>query len=74
MLKSTHLYEWMIGELIITHHNNTYSIQVINFSTGRIIRKLALESEVTAIDTDHTGQFIFAGDSQVFIYFSDFLA
>jgi len=39
-------------------------ITVINFSTGRIIRKLALESEVTAIDTDHTGQFIFAGDSQ----------
>lgn len=42
--------------------NANKEITVINFSTGRLIRKLALESQVTAIDTDHTGQFIFAGD------------
>ncbi|XP_068648313.1 uncharacterized protein [Aristolochia californica] len=43
-------------------------ITVINFSTGRVIRKALFESEVTAMDNDHTGQLIFCGDAQGSIY------
>lgn len=41
---------------------------MINFSTGRIISKLHLDDEITAMDNDHTGQIIFAGDAQVLIW------
>ncbi|KAH9326846.1 hypothetical protein KI387_007024, partial [Taxus chinensis] len=44
--------------------NANKEITVMNFSTGRLIKKLSLENAITAIDTDHTGQYIFAGDSQ----------
>lgn len=40
-------------------------LQVINFSTGRVINKASFENEITAMDNDHTGQLLFAGDSQV---------
>lgn len=42
--------------------------QEINFSTGRVITKLLFENEITAMDNDHTGQLIFAGDAQVSFY------
>lgn len=45
--------------------------QEINFSTGRVINKLLFENEITAMDNDHTGQHIFAGDAQVFFYAYD---
>jgi len=44
------------------------SFQVINFSTGRVINKVLFENEITAMDNAHTGQLIFAGDTQVCIY------
>ncbi|KAF3785152.1 WD repeat-containing protein 13 [Nymphaea thermarum] len=44
--------------------NSNREITVINFSTGRIISKITFESEITAMDNDHTGQLIFAGDNQ----------
>ena len=34
-----------------------------------MVNKTLLESEVTAMDNDHTGQFIFAGDSQVYTFY-----
>lgn len=39
-------------------------LNVINFSTGRQLCKLSLESNITSIDTDHTGHIVFAGDAQ----------
>lgn len=42
--------------------------QVFNFSTGRIINKTVLDSEVTSMDHDHTGHLIFCGDSLVCLY------
>ncbi|XP_010271526.1 PREDICTED: WD repeat-containing protein 13 [Nelumbo nucifera] len=48
--------------------NANREITVINFSTGRIINKAGFESEVTAMDHDHTGQLIFCGDAQGCIY------
>ncbi|MCL7038682.1 hypothetical protein MKW94_016396 [Papaver nudicaule] len=48
--------------------NGNREINVINFSTGRIIKKAMFESEVTAMDHDHTGQLIFCGDAQGCIY------
>ncbi|CAN6439388.1 unnamed protein product [Victoria cruziana] len=44
--------------------NSNREITVINFSTGRIISKFTFECEITAMDNDHTGQLIFAGDNQ----------
>lgn len=44
---------------------STLVYQVFNFSTGRIINKTVLDSEVTSMDHDHTGQLIFCGDAQV---------
>uniref|UniRef100_M8BMU8 Uncharacterized protein n=1 Tax=Aegilops tauschii TaxID=37682 RepID=M8BMU8_AEGTA len=46
---------------------NLYTI-AINFSTGRVISKLTCDNAVTALDIDHTGQLIFAGDAQGYIY------
>ncbi|XP_010933087.1 uncharacterized protein [Elaeis guineensis] len=48
--------------------NANKEINVINFSTGRVINKLLFENEITAMDNDHTGQLIFAGDGQGCIY------
>lgn len=43
-------------------------IIVHNFSTGRLIHKLVVDDEVTAMDHDHTGQLLFCGDAQGCIY------
>ncbi|CAI9103756.1 OLC1v1002299C2 [Oldenlandia corymbosa var. corymbosa] len=48
--------------------NANKEITVFNFSTGRTISKSIFDSEVTAMDHDHTGQLIFCGDSQGCIY------
>ncbi|KAJ6825790.1 WD repeat-containing protein 13 isoform X1 [Iris pallida] len=48
--------------------NANREISVINFSTGRVVNKVKFESEITAMDNDHTGQLIFAGDAQGCIY------
>lgn len=42
-----------------------FEYKVFNFSTGRVIDKAVFDSGVTAMDHDHTGQFIFCGDAQV---------
>lgn len=48
--------------------NANKEINVFNFSTGRIINKSLFDSEVTAMDHDHTGHLIFCGDAQGCIY------
>ncbi|KAL3539007.1 hypothetical protein ACH5RR_002373 [Cinchona calisaya] len=48
--------------------NANKEITVFNFSTGRTISKSVFDSEVTAMDHDHTGQLIFCGDTQGCIY------
>ncbi|KAK1352219.1 WD repeat-containing protein 13 [Heracleum sosnowskyi] len=48
--------------------NSNREINVFNFSTGRVIHKAVFDSAVTAMDHDHTGQFIFCGDAQGSIY------
>ncbi|XP_072952465.1 uncharacterized protein [Typha angustifolia] len=48
--------------------NANKEINVINFSTGRVVSKLLFEDEITAMDNDHTGQLIFAGDALGCIY------
>ncbi|EPS72492.1 hypothetical protein M569_02261, partial [Genlisea aurea] len=49
--------------------NSNREMLVYNFSTGRAINKLkSFDSEVTAMDHDHTGQLIFCGDSQGSVY------
>lgn len=48
--------------------NANREINAINFSTGRIVSKLTFDDAVTALDVDHTGQLIFAGDAQGCIY------
>ncbi|KAI5673163.1 hypothetical protein M9H77_13527 [Catharanthus roseus] len=48
--------------------NANKEITVFNFSTGRTITKVNFDSEVTAMDHDHTGQLIFCGDAQGCIY------
>ncbi|KAM7479337.1 hypothetical protein LguiA_027550 [Lonicera macranthoides] len=48
--------------------NANKEITVFNFSTGRTIHKSVFDSEVTAMDHDHTGQLIFCGDVQGNIY------
>ncbi|GER50334.1 transducin/WD40 repeat-like superfamily protein, partial [Striga asiatica] len=45
--------------------NANKEIMVFNFSTGRTINKSVFDSEVTAMDHDHTGHLIFCGDAQV---------
>ncbi|KAM7265323.1 hypothetical protein ACFE04_003006 [Oxalis oulophora] len=44
--------------------NSNKEISVFNFSTGRIINKLGFDSEITAMDHDHSGLLIFCGDGQ----------
>ncbi|XP_024965195.1 WD repeat-containing protein 13-like isoform X2 [Cynara cardunculus var. scolymus] len=48
--------------------NANREASVFNFSTGRLISKIVVDSEITALDYDHTGQFIFCGDTQGSIY------
>ncbi|KAG8078124.1 hypothetical protein GUJ93_ZPchr0007g4900 [Zizania palustris] len=48
--------------------NAKKEINAINFSTGRIVSKLTFDDAVTALDIDHTGQLVFAGDAQGCIY------
>ncbi|KAL4555599.1 hypothetical protein LXL04_038223 [Taraxacum kok-saghyz] len=48
--------------------NAQKEVSIFNFSTGRLISKITVDSEVTTLDYDHTGQFIFCGDSQGSIY------
>ncbi|KAL8556153.1 hypothetical protein ACS0TY_003807 [Phlomoides rotata] len=48
--------------------NANKEIMVFNFSTGRSINKSNFDSEVTAMDHDHTGQLIFCGDAQGCVY------
>ncbi|XP_059653746.1 uncharacterized protein LOC132300597 [Cornus florida] len=48
--------------------NANKEITVFNFSTGRIINKTAFDSEITAMDHDHTGQLIFCGDAKGYVY------
>ncbi|KAM0894978.1 hypothetical protein ACQ4PT_024137 [Festuca glaucescens] len=48
--------------------NANREINAINFSTGRVVSKVTFDNAVTALDIDHTGQLIFAGDAQGYIY------
>lgn len=48
--------------------NSKKEITVFNFSTGRMINKSNFDSEVTAMDHDHTGQLIFCGDALGCVY------
>ncbi|KAL0903592.1 hypothetical protein M5K25_027982 [Dendrobium thyrsiflorum] len=48
--------------------NANKEINMINFSTGRVIKKVYFDKELTAMDNDHTGQLIFCGDAQGCIY------
>ncbi|CAA3017733.1 WD repeat-containing 13 [Olea europaea subsp. europaea] len=48
--------------------NANKEIMVFNFSTGRTISKATFDSEVTAMDQDHTGQIIFCGDAKGYVY------
>lgn len=48
--------------------NANKEITVFNFSTGRIVTKLVLDSEVTSMDHDHTGQILFCGDGNGYVY------
>ncbi|XP_022896699.1 WD repeat-containing protein 13-like [Olea europaea var. sylvestris] len=48
--------------------NANNEIMVFNFSTGRTISKATFDSEVTAMDHDHTGQLIFCGDAKGCVY------
>lgn len=51
--------------MVVIHFLDFLEYKVFNFSTGRIIDKAVFDSEVTAMDHDHTGQLIFCGDAQV---------
>lgn len=48
--------------------NANREVSVFNFSTGRLISKIVVDGEVPALDYDHTGQFIFCGDTQGSVY------
>ncbi|KAL3614035.1 hypothetical protein CASFOL_042109 [Castilleja foliolosa] len=53
---------------LLSAGNANKEIMVFNFSTGRTINKSVFDSEVTAMDHDHTGQLIFCGDAQGCVY------
>ncbi|KAL2632123.1 hypothetical protein R1flu_016809 [Riccia fluitans] len=63
-----------VAQLCIRFHplNNNFlfvghadqGLTVINFSTGRVLHRLSVESNITAMDMDHTGHVLFAGDAQ----------
>ncbi|KAI3809803.1 hypothetical protein L1987_19403 [Smallanthus sonchifolius] len=57
-----------VNNNFLTVGNTNKEVSVFNFSTGRLISKLVFDGEVPALDYDHTGQFIFCGDSQGSIY------
>ncbi|XP_068323947.1 uncharacterized protein [Pyrus communis] len=48
--------------------NADKEVTVFNFSTGRVIHKIFFDSEVTSMDSAHTGQLIFCGDATGCIY------
>ncbi|CAH1444819.1 unnamed protein product [Lactuca virosa] len=48
--------------------NANREISVFNFSTGRLTDKIVVDSKVTAMDYDNTGQFIFCGDAHGYLY------
>lgn len=53
-----------VNNNILLVGNGSKEITAFNFSTGRLIHKLALDSDVTALDVDHSGHLLFAGDSR----------
>ncbi|KAK9053358.1 hypothetical protein SSX86_029991 [Deinandra increscens subsp. villosa] len=57
-----------VNNNFLTVGNANREISVFNFSTGRLVSKIVVDSEVPALDYDHTGQFIFCGDAQGSIY------
>ncbi|KAI3786339.1 hypothetical protein L1987_39946 [Smallanthus sonchifolius] len=57
-----------VNNNFLTIGNANREVSVFNFSTGRLISKIVVDSEVPALDYDHTGQFIFCGDAQGSIY------
>ncbi|KAJ0798203.1 putative transcription factor WD40-like family [Helianthus annuus] len=57
-----------VNNNFLTVGNANREVSVFNFSTGRLICKIVVDGEVPALDYDHTGQFIFCGDSQGSIY------
>ncbi|GJY31414.1 WD repeat-containing protein 13 [Tanacetum coccineum] len=57
-----------VNNNFLTVGNAKKEISVFNFSTGRLISKIVVDSAVPALDYDHTGQFIFCGDAQGSIY------
>lgn len=52
-----------VNNNILLVGNGNKDVSAFNFSTGRIIHKLSLGSNVTALDVDHSGHFVFAGDA-----------
>lgn len=57
-----------VNNNLLSVGNANREISVINFSTGRVIHKVLFGNEITAMDNAHTGQLIFAGDTQGTIY------
>lgn len=57
-----------VNNNLLSVGNANKEISMINFSTGRVIKKVYFEKELTAMDNDHTGQLIFCGDAQGCIY------
>lgn len=57
-----------VNNNLVMAGNANKEITAINFSTGRVVNKAQLGNAITAIDNDHTGQFLFSGDDQGFIY------
>ncbi|KAK1423902.1 hypothetical protein QVD17_19212 [Tagetes erecta] len=57
-----------VNNNFLTVGNANREVSVFNFSTGRLISKIVVDSEVPALDYDHTGQFIFCGDAKGSIY------
>lgn len=57
-----------VNNNFVTVGNANKEVSVFNFSTGRLISKIVVDSAVPALDYDHTGQFIFCGDAQGSIY------
>lgn len=57
-----------VNNNLLSVGNGNKEINELNFSTGHVVNKLLFENEITAMDNDHTGQHLFAGDAQGCIY------
>ncbi|KAG6508456.1 hypothetical protein ZIOFF_033830 [Zingiber officinale] len=57
-----------VNNNLLSVGNGNKEINELNFSTGHVVTKLLFENEITAMDNDHTGQHLFAGDAQGCIY------